>query len=186
MALHGVRRALRTVTDRPIVVFRGNRYGLDPGVQLWLDVDEFDRHLRLARRLHLAGQCEPAIREYEMADGLYRGDLLAENPYEDWPVLPRDQLRLAHVDALDHLGDLSFDAGRYAAAASLCARVLEDDPCREATHRRLMRCHSRLGQPHLALLQHRACAAALWRDLGVEPGPQTRSLYERIRRHEQV
>ncbi|WP_250029407.1 AfsR/SARP family transcriptional regulator [Paractinoplanes maris] len=186
VALHGVRRVLRTVTGHPIVVFRANRYGLDPAVQLWLDVDEFDRHRQLARRLHQAGQCESAIREYEMADGLYRGELLADNPYEDWPVLDREQLRLEHVDVLDHLSGLSFDTGRYAAAASLCARVLAGDACREATHRRLMFCHSRLGQPHLALLQHRVCATALWRDLGVLPSPDTQDLYERIRRHEPV
>nr|WP_221374816.1 BTAD domain-containing putative transcriptional regulator [Actinoplanes polyasparticus] len=186
VALHGVRRALRTVTERPIVRFLGNRYGLDPAVRLWLDVDEFDRHLRLARRRRLAGEADAAIREYEVADGLYRGDLLAENPYEEWPVLPREQWRLAHIDALDHLGELSFEAGRYAAAAGLCARVVEGDPCRETTHRRLMVCHSRQGQPHLALLQHRACADALWRDLGVEPSPETQALYQRIRRHEPV
>jgi DNA-binding SARP family transcriptional activator len=186
VALHGVRRALRTLTDRPIIVFGGNRYGLDRDVDLWLDVDEFDRHLHQARRLHLAGRAEAAIREFEMADGLYRGDFLADSPYEEWPVLLREQLRLAHVDALDDLSALSFDAERYAAAASLCARVIEGDPCREAAHRRLMHCHSRQGQPHLALLQHRACVAALSRDLGVEPSPETQDLYHRIRRHEPV
>ncbi|MCO8274314.1 winged helix-turn-helix domain-containing protein [Actinoplanes sp. TRM 88003] len=186
VALHGLRRALRTVTDRPIIVLRGNRYGLDPAVRLWLDVDEFDRHLRQARRFHLAGESDAAVREYEVADGLYRGDLLAESPYEEWPLLPREQWRLAHIDALDHLSSLSFAAGRYAAAAGLSARVVEGDPCREATHRRLMVCHSRQGQPHLALIQHRVCAAALWRDLGVEPSPETQDLYQRIRRHEPV
>ncbi|AGL17010.1 BTAD domain-containing putative transcriptional regulator [Actinoplanes sp. N902-109] len=186
VALHGVRRALRTVTERPVVSFHGNSYGLDPDVRLWLDVDEFDRHLRLARCLELAGRSERAIREYEVADGLYRGDFLADNPYEEWCVLLRDRLRLAHVDALDHLSGLSFEVGRYAAAATLCSRIIEYDPCRETAHRRLMHCHSRQGQPHLALLQHQACVSALRSDLDMDPSPETQDLYRRIRRHESV
>jgi DNA-binding SARP family transcriptional activator len=192
VALHGVRRALRAATDRPIVVFSGNCYGLDPEVRLWLDVDEFDRSLELAAclipdgRLMSDGRAEPVIRAYEAADGLYRGDFLADNPYEDWPVLLRERLRLAHVDALDRLSRLTFEMGRYAYAATLCGRVLERDPCREAAHRRLMHCHSRQGQPHLALLQHRACVTALRSDLDVEPSPETQDLYQRIRRHEAV
>lgn len=186
VAIHGVRRALRAVTDRPVVVFDGNAYGLAPEMRLWLDVDEFDRHLRLARTWETAGRCDPAIREYEMVDGLYRGEFLADSPYESWPAGVRDRLRLTHVDALDHLSGLFFEMGRYAAAAGLCARVIERDPCREVAHRRLMHCHSRQGQPHLALLQHRACAGALMRDLGVQPSPETETLYQRICRHEAV
>jgi DNA-binding SARP family transcriptional activator len=186
VAIHGLRRALRTATDRPVIVFRGNSYGLDPGIRLWLDLDEFNRHLKQARALEVAGRSEPAMREYEEADGLYRGDFLADNPYEDWPVLLREQLRLAHTDALDHLSSLCFGLRRYAATAGLCVRILQSDPCREAAHRRLMCCHSRQGQPHLALLQYRACVRALLSDLGVQPSPETERLYECIRRHEPV
>jgi hypothetical protein len=82
VAIHGMRRALRTATDRPVVVFRGNAYALDLTVCLWLDVDEFGGHLERARALELAGLREPAMREYEMADELYRGEFLADNPYE--------------------------------------------------------------------------------------------------------
>lgn len=186
VAIHGVRRALRTATDRPVVIFRDKAYGLDPEVRLWLDVDEWHRHLERARTLELAGMSEAAIRVYERAEGLYRGDFLADNPYEDWPVPLRERLRLTHFDALDHLSDLCFDVGRYAAAANLCVRIIEGDPCRESAHRRLMRCHCRQGQPHLALLQHHACVTALMRDLGVQPSPETQRLYQRIRHHEAV
>lgn len=186
VAIHGIRRALRTVTDRPVVVFQGNSYGLCPQVRLWLDLDEFDRHLTLAHRLEGAGRVEPAIREYEAADGLYRGEFLADSPYESWPVLLREQLRLAHVDAMDRLSSLLFERGRYAAAAGVCVRIIDRDPCREVAHRRLMHCHSRQGQPHLALLQHRACITALMDELGVGPSPETQRLYQRICRHEAV
>jgi DNA-binding SARP family transcriptional activator len=63
---------------------------------------------------------------------------------------------------------------------------VERDRCREEAHRRLMRCYTRQGQPHLALRQYQACADALDQDLGVDPDPATVSLAEQIRRHQPV
>jgi DNA-binding SARP family transcriptional activator len=111
---------------------------------------------------------------------------MAEDPYEDWTALTRERLRLAHLDALGRLSGLYFTAGHYTACASLCQRIIERDPCREDAHRRLMRCYSRQGQPHLALMQYRACARALASELGVETDPATMELYQHIRRRERV
>ena len=49
-----------------------------------------------------------------------------------------------------------------------------------------MRCYSRQGQPHLALMQYRMCRQALAAELGVEADPATTELYQHIRRHERV
>ncbi|GIJ71648.1 hypothetical protein Voc01_065650 [Virgisporangium ochraceum] len=42
VAVHGLRRAIRTATDAPVVVHAGGCYRLHPAVTLWTDVDEFD------------------------------------------------------------------------------------------------------------------------------------------------
>ena len=49
-----------------------------------------------------------------------------------------------------------------------------------------MRCYCRQGQPHLALMQYRACAQALEDELGVQTDPATARLHQDIRRHERV
>jgi DNA-binding SARP family transcriptional activator len=49
-----------------------------------------------------------------------------------------------------------------------------------------MRCYSRQGLPHLALMQYRMCGQALADELGVEADPATTELYQLIRRHERV
>jgi DNA-binding SARP family transcriptional activator len=49
-----------------------------------------------------------------------------------------------------------------------------------------MRCYSRQGQPHLALMQYRACAEALAAELGVDADPATATLHDQIRRHQPV
>jgi DNA-binding SARP family transcriptional activator len=186
VAIHGLRRTLRNVTVEPVILHSGGTYGIHPDLRVWLDVEEFESRVDNGRRCEDTGDADLATREYESADGLYRGDFLAEDPYEEWAALTRDHLRLAHLDVLSRLSNLHFSAGRYAACAALCRRIVESDPCCEDAHRRLMRCYSRQGQPHLALMQYQACARALAAELGVDAGPATASLHDQIRRHEPV
>jgi len=186
VAIHGLRRVLRKAKDVPIIVYSGGTYRLHPDVRLWLDVEEFDKLVERGRLHEDVGETDQATAAYEFATGLYRGEFLADDPYDDWTALIRERLRLAYLDALGRLSNLHFNAGRYAASANLCQRIIEQDPCREDAYRRLMRCYSRQGQPHLALIQYRACVRTLESELGVEPDLATVKLHDQIRRHEPV
>jgi DNA-binding SARP family transcriptional activator len=186
VAIHGLRRALRTAKDVPVIVYSGGTYRLHPDVSLWLDVEEFDKLVERGRLHEDVGETDQATAAYEFAAGLYRGEFLADDPYDDWAALIRERLRLAYLDTLGRLSNLHFNAGRYAASANLCQRIIEQDPCREDAYRRLMRCYSRQGQPHLALIQYRACVRTLESELGVEPDLATVTLHNQIRRHEPV
>jgi DNA-binding SARP family transcriptional activator len=186
VAIHGLRQTLRTATVLPVILHTGGAYRIHPRLRLWLDVEEFGKRVEEGRRLEEAGEPERAAREYEFVASLYRGDFLADGLYEDWAALTRERLRLTHLEALSRLSNLQFNAGRYAACAALCQRIIERDPCREDAHRRLMRSYSRQGQPHLALMQYRACVRALAGELGVDADPATTKLHDQIRRHEPV
>jgi DNA-binding SARP family transcriptional activator len=181
VAVHGLRRVLSAATDVPVVVFQSGSYQLRPDITLWLDVEEFERHVEAGLRLEAAGDFPAARGEYESAVALYQGDFLADDPYEEWPLLDRERLRVVFLDVLDRLGQLYFTQQRYAPCAALCLRIIERDPCREDAHRRLMRCYERQGQPHLALRQYRVCAETLRAELDVDPAPATAALYEQIR-----
>ena len=186
VAVHGLRSAFRTTVDTPVVVLERGSYRLHPDLQLWVDVDEFDRHMRGGHQLGGAGELAAAMAEYELAVSLYQGDFLSEDPYEEWAVLTRERLRLAYLDTVDRLSHLYFSQGRYAPCVALCQRILERDPCREDAHRRLMRCYSRQGQQHLALRQYRSCAEALRAELSIEPAVETDALRDQIQRREMV
>jgi len=186
VALHGLRQALRAADDVPVVIFQDGAYRLSPDLQVWVDVDEFERHVDAGKQLEATGQLNAAAAEYEVAIGLYQGDFMADDPYEEWPVLTRERLRVAYLDTLERLGQLYFSQGQYAACAALCQLMLSHDNCREDAHCRLMRCYSRQGQQHLALRQYQACVEALRAELDVEPARATTQLYNRIRQRERV
>jgi DNA-binding SARP family transcriptional activator len=186
VAIHGLRCVLKRAKDVPVIVYSDGTYRLHPDVRLWLDIEEFDKLVERGRLHEDVGETDQATAAYEFATGLYRGEFLADDPYEDWAALIRERLRLAYLDTLGRLSNLHFNAGRYASSGHLCRRIIEEDPCREDAYRRLMRCYSRQGQPHLALIQYRACVRALGSELGVEPDLATVKLHDQIRHHESV
>jgi DNA-binding SARP family transcriptional activator len=185
-AIYSLRQALRAAADVPVVVFQDGAYCLSTELRVWVDVEEFERHITAGRRHEATGQLADAAAAYEAAVNLYNGDFLADDPYEEWPLLTRERLRVAYLATLDRLAEIALSQGQLAACVLLCQRILACDHCHEDAHRRLMRCYSCQGQHHLALRQYQACVEALRDELDVEPDPATTQIYERIRRREQV
>jgi len=183
VAIHGIRRIFRAVADHPVVVFEDGVYRLHRSLRLWLDVEDFEYHVQVGRALHGSGDLASAEVEYVRAARLYRGDFAIDDPYADWPAVYRERLLLAYLDTLDRLSELYVDQRHYASSATLCQRILERDPCWERAHRRLMLCYGLLGHYHLAFRQYGSCERALRNDIGVEPGPATKELLQRLRDH---
>jgi DNA-binding SARP family transcriptional activator len=186
VAMHSLRKALRTVIFLPVIVFEDGGYGLEPNLQVWIDVEEFERCVKAGQRLETRDQLTAAVTEYEAAISLYQGDFLEQNPYEEWTILDRERLRVAYLDTLDRLSQIYFSQERYAGCITVCQLILTRERCREDAHCLLMRCYSRQSQYHLALRQYQICVEALHVELEVEPGPETTQLYDRIRRRERI
>ena len=186
VAMHSLRKALRTVISLPVIVFENGTYGLEPNLQIWLDVAEFESCVKTGQRLEARNQLTAAVADYEAAISLYQGDFLEQNLYEEWTVFERERLRIAYLDTLDHLSQIYFNQERYAACITICQLILSRDRCREDAHCLLMRCYSRQGQYHLALRQYQTCVASLRAELDVDSASETTKLYEQIQRREDV
>jgi DNA-binding SARP family transcriptional activator len=185
VAMHGIRRALRTAIDFPVILYRDGAYTISPNIQIWLDVEEFERLVNAGQRLESRNQ-SAAVPEYEAAISIYQGDFLQENPYEEWTVLTREHLRAAYLDTLDRLSQIYFEGESYAACITVCQHILARDCCREDAHCMLMRCYNHQGQDHMALRQYQACVEALHLELDVAPAPTTTELFQQIRQHRRV
>jgi DNA-binding SARP family transcriptional activator len=164
-----------------VIEFHNEAYRFNPTLQIWLDVDEFERHIQAGQRYEQSNEIELAIKEYETGIDLYQDDFLIDEPYEEWALAPREHLRIVYLNALGNLSQNYFSQEQYAACIALCQRILMRDICREDTHCLLMRCYNFLGQRSLALRQYRACVEALHFELGVGPESETVQLAERIR-----
>ncbi len=173
---------LPTLPASETILLEKGRYRLSPHIRLSVDTDEFDSRLAKGRRLEEAGRVPEAVAEYEKAAGLYRGDYLIEDLYEEWTTIERERLVDGYTDLLRRLAVHHVEAGRPRESVRACYRVLEKDRCDEDTHRLLMECFVRLGQRTRALRQYGLCERALEREYGMTPSPQTRSFYASILR----
>jgi DNA-binding SARP family transcriptional activator len=136
-----------------------------PDAPLWLDVEHFQRALD-------DGRLEEAVETYA-------GELL-EGRYDEWIVDERDRLASLHLEALEQLARQLELGQRWPDAIRCAERLVAHDPLREESHRLLMQfCHE-AGDRARAVRAYHVCAATLERELGIEPSPETRAVYESL------
>lgn len=182
VALSAARRSLRAAADVPVIEYEHGAYFLDPALDLDLDVDEFRIAAEKGRAAEGAGESVAAIEHYRRSVALYRGDLLADAPYEDWALLPRETCRVRYLDVLDSLMALFHASDRLAECIATAQLILQQDSCREDAHRVVMRCYARQGRVHQAIRQFEICTRSLDSVLGLPPSAATVDLYRTIRR----
>lgn len=166
--LHALRQTLDTALGpgaaEATFVFQDGVLALVDSV--WVDVAEFEL---------LARSDEPSA--LAAALDLYGGDLLPDERYAEWTLIPRETLHRRHRDARLALAARTRDAAR---AIDLLTPLLAQDPADEVVHRELMRLYALSGRRHEALRQYQACTEALAGELDVPPAPETEELYSKI------
>jgi DNA-binding SARP family transcriptional activator len=170
--LFELRRALAPV-KKDVLRIEGDTVELDPGA-VEVDAASFERLVN-------SGTPEGL----EQAAALYHGDLLEgfivkAEPFEDWLLAERERIRELAQAMLGKLLARQAGAGPAEPAIRTALRLLSLDPLQEAAHRTLMRLYVRQSRRTAALKQYQLCVAVLGRELGVEPDPETRELYQEI------
>jgi len=175
-AFHATLFRLRRVLFPDCVILESDRYRLNPEIEHWYDVEEFNRLLDEAERLQLDST---TAQLYQEAINLYQGDYLAQF-YSEWCAPERERLRERYLGAVDSLVGIYIRQGKYDQAIPLCQRALSIDPYREAIYRQLMECAALAGDRAAAIRYYQQCVRMLEEDMGVEPMPETQALYEQI------
>jgi DNA-binding SARP family transcriptional activator len=170
--LFTIRQAMRGVSPG-LLVTEAQGVALEPAAA---DVDVLSLEKLVA---------EGTEEAFERAAALYQGELLEglnvdEPPFEEWLLAERERLRELALEALARL--LAHQAKSQATerAIQTALRLLALDPLQESAHRTLMRLYARQGRRSAALKQYQVCVGVLQRELGAEPEPETRRLYQDI------
>jgi DNA-binding SARP family transcriptional activator len=145
----------------------GYRFNFDAPVSVdWLDLER--------------ALASPDAAVAEAALARWPGELLPEDPYAEWACPARERLQALRLDAWAALADRALAAGDHAAAVRAAENGLALDTGREALWRALMRAHHLGGDRAAALRAFDRCRAALARDLGTDPLPETLALHQQI------
>ncbi len=172
--LFATRKALGK-TKPPALLVEGETLALNRSV-VDVDVAAFERLV-----------AEGTLEALASAAGLYQSDLLAgfavdEPPFEEWLVTERERLRELASEGLAKLLAHQREARAEEAAVQTALKLLSLDPLQEAVHRTLMRLYAEQGRRGTALRQYQHCVGVLQRELGLEPEPETKELYQEILR----
>src|SRR5579871_4918749 len=119
------------------------------------------------------------IQALTAAADVYEDDLLPAL-YDDWLAPIREDYRKRIAAALHRLAALLEEQHDHAAAIPLAERLVALDPLAEANHQLLIRLHDANHDRAAALRAYHQCMRVLRREMGVEPGPATRDLFDRI------
>jgi DNA-binding SARP family transcriptional activator len=167
-------------SDNSILLVEPDWTQLNPKAALWLDIAVFEEVF--GRVKGIAGQDldRQGVSDLEMAVALYQGDLLT-GWYQDWCLFERERFRHIYLTMLDKLTTYYGFHREYEMSVSYGLRLLQHDPAREYTHRRLMRLYYEAGDRTAALRQYELCVVALNEKLDVKPSEHTEALYRQIR-----
>jgi DNA-binding SARP family transcriptional activator len=154
--LHKAAHFLRAATGvADSVMLSGAIVALLPDVPVETDIAAFERHAR-------NGLARGDLRLIDQAITIYRGDLLPHDPYEQWLENDRERLRGRFRHVLRA-------GGRF-------ERLVAVDPTDEEGHLGMMRAMMRAGDRSGVLRQYDWLRRVLEEQLGVDPGPEARSL----------
>jgi predicted ATPase/DNA-binding SARP family transcriptional activator len=173
--LHQLRRLLPDAETRLAIDNSTIQWRLDTPTNL--DVAYFEQ------ALSQASSADPTLPEYKLAlqDAVqhYGGDLLP-GCYAEWVLPERERLGEAFIRALQQLITVHEEQAEYPQAIVHTQRLLRYDPLREESYRLLMRLHAANGDRPAALRVYSRCVTLLERELGIQPGPATRELYNTL------
>ncbi len=171
--LHRLRKALPAKpaylnTDETHIQWRSD-------IPYFFDVAEFEAAVFQVESASKTAQTELL----QKALGLYGGDLLPDC-YSDWLLSERERLRQLHLATIKKLAELFESQRAYSEARAKIQYLLRLEPLDENSYAWLMRLHSLEGNRGEALHVYHTCAEVMNRELGVDPGPRLRLLYEQL------
>ena len=141
-----------------------------------VDARRFEDLVALGRAARVNGTPDRAAAAFREALGLWRGE-----PFDDlrgWDPADAEAARLVELRriAAEELMDAELACGRHAACVAELERMAGEEPFRERRWAMLMLALYRCGRQAEALRAYQRARIALATELGIEPGPELRTL----------
>ncbi len=175
--LHHLKRALPPECDFLMTNHFAVGWRQDPACSI--DTVDFQAAIAEAGAARTQDDRAREVQSLKTAAQLYEDDLLPAL-YDDWIAPLREDYRRRISEALQRLAALFEEQKEYASAIPSAERLVALDSLNESHHQLLIRLHAANNDRSSALRAYHQCLRVLRRDMGVEPGPATRELFERI------
>jgi predicted ATPase/DNA-binding SARP family transcriptional activator len=159
----------------------GYRLDVDPDA---IDARVFASLVAQGRTTLAQGDAAAAITLLAQALALWRGPALADFRYEPFAQSEIARLEELRLSATEELIEAQLRLGRHAEVVPELERLVNDEPLRERLRAQLMLALYRAGRQADALAAYRDGARILRDELGLDPGPELRTLEAAILGHD--
>jgi len=165
-----------------LIRYANNAYWFEKGQRCWLDTEEFERLYQQGDRL--SGENPGAALEcFERALSLYRGDFLSEDVYEDWTCVMREHFKELHLNTVLKSSYLIVEERKgYSRALEMCTAALRENPFREELYAAIISHLIAANRYAEAAAQYRQYARMMDEEFGLDPSPDIRMLFDRIKK----
>ena len=164
---------LRRAVGRNVIVFDEIYYRFNRTLDYEYDVEAFESYLTRARK---ARDIHKRMEWYQKAVDLVQGPYLSEVDAL-WVIPERERLGQVFDSALEELAQLYLDANHLDQCLAICQAALSQNRYNELIYQFEMRAYAALGDRAAIVRQYQACKAVLKEGLGIQPSPETESLY---------
>lgn len=182
VAHHGVNKVLepqrKSRTESKYLVRQGITYQVQTE-HIWIDVEALDQLISFGNQV-LIENPQLAQKAYRAAIKLYQGVYLPSRLYEDWTTAERERVQLLTLGAFINLSELLIKENPLE-SVRLTQEALQIDPTWEDAYRIQMEAYFEKGNRPMALKTYQKCQNVLEEEFGIDPLPETKQLYDKIR-----
>lgn len=180
-----IRKALNSnqALKQNFILYRDGDYQLNSELSYSIDIEEFDRLVAKGETARRARNLDGCVKAFEEAVALYRGDF-AQGSYDPWAEEQRSYYREQYLHILEALAAVAQKQEEWSQSLQIAQQILREDQFREDIHCMVMRAHVKLGNRGAAKEQYENLRRLLERELGVEPGSETRKTFQELLSHE--
>lgn len=164
--------------EQNLIVSRYSSYAWSREVECVVDAEDFEKCCRQASDAKLSD--EDRIRFYRNVVDLYKGDFLPKLSSQLWTISFKTHYHSLYLAAVKEYADLLNNAGNYDEMAEVCLKAIQIDAYDERLHTLLLRALLAQGKHAAALNHYERATDFLYRNLGVHPSQELRSLYSQI------
>ena len=169
-------RARRAVFPGIFTLEQG-RYKLNPDVNIWFDVAEFEDLLNRAKNLPPGSKARAA--NLERAIELYRESFMEEF-YSEWTEMRRREFEDKYLKALSLLTSFYGDTGEYDRAIALLEKFIAIDPYQDEIYCQIMEWYLVIGDKVSALRTYKRYIDTVASEKEFTPSARIRELHKRI------
>ena len=174
-----LRKTLASAPGAPTIDTIGGGYRLAVG-DAFVDLHSFEQAVPAAAALAPADR----IAALDHALGLWRGTPLPEVSFEDFAQGDIARINELRLTALEARGDAMLELGRHQELLGALRQLVIEEPLRERFHAQLALALYRSGRQADALRAIDTARDVLLDELGLDPGPELRSLQQAILEHD--